>query len=431
MSRLRVLMVAYFCLPDKGSEEGVGWSVPREMARHHEIWVITCEDNRPAIERELAQRPQPGLHFVCWDLPRWARSWHRGRRGGHLHYYIWQLCILGIARSLHAKLKFDLIHHVTFVRYSTPSFVCFLRVPFVWGPVGGGESGPRSFWWSAGWRPAAFEGLRELARWLAEYGPFLRATARRSAIAIATTPETAVRLRALGCKWVVTISQVGLHDDEFAELGSSGIRQNPHLRFVSVGNQLQFKGYDIALHAFSLAGLADAEYRLIGDGPDRRRLEELSVRLGIADRVQFCGVMPRREVFSQLPDCDAMLHPSYHESGGFVIAEAMAARLPVICLDLGGPAVQVTAECGFKIAASDPEQAIRDVAAAIIQLARDEKLRHRLGHAARERVRQNYLWHFKVEQFNAIYRQVLAGNDGGRQRIELAEKLALAPPPAP
>src|SRR5262249_5336995 len=152
--------------PDKGSEEGVGWSVPREMARHHDIWVITCEDNRPAIERELAQRPQPGLHFVCWDLPRWARSWHGGNAvlGGHLHYYIWQLCILGIARSLHAKLKFDLIHHVTFVRYSTPSFVCFLRVPFVWGPVGGGESGPRSFWWSAGWRPAAWEGLRELAR---------------------------------------------------------------------------------------------------------------------------------------------------------------------------------------------------------------------------------------------------------------------------
>jgi glycosyltransferase involved in cell wall biosynthesis len=416
MSRLRVLMVAYFCLPDKGSEEGVGWNVPCEMARHHEIWVITCEDNRPAIERELARRPQPGLHFVCWDLPRWARSWHRGRRGGHLHYYIWQLCILGIARSLHAKLKFDLIHHVTFVRYSTPSFVCFLGVPFVWGPVGGGESAPRCFWWSAGWWFAAWEGLRELARWLAERGPFLRATARRSAIAIATNPETTVRLCALGCKSVVAVSQVGLHDDEFAELGSSGTRQKPRLRFVSVGNQLQWKGNDIALRALSLAKLADAEYWLIGDGPDRGRLEELSVRLGIADRVRFCGRMPRREVFSALSDCDAMLHPSLHDSGGFVVAEAMAARLPVICLDLGGPAVQVTADCGFKIAARDPERAARDIAAAIIQLAQDEKLRRRLGHAARERVRQNYLWHSKAEHFNAIYRQVLAGKDGGRQR---------------
>ena len=63
VKRLKVLMSAYACEPGKGSEPGVGWTVAREMARHHDIWVITRANNRPVIEAELARNPQPGLHF--------------------------------------------------------------------------------------------------------------------------------------------------------------------------------------------------------------------------------------------------------------------------------------------------------------------------------------------------------------------------------
>ena len=205
--RLKVLMSAYACEPGKGSEPGVGWTVAREMARHHDIWVITRANNRLLIEAELAQNPQPGLHFVYWDLPRWARFWKRGRRGMHLYYYLWQLRVLGIARALHAEVQFDLVHHVTFLRYWAPSFLCFLGVPFVWGPVGGGESAPRSFWTNAGLWSVLYEGLREAARWVGEQGPFVRATARRSAIALATTDGCAARLRALGSRRVETLSR--------------------------------------------------------------------------------------------------------------------------------------------------------------------------------------------------------------------------------
>jgi hypothetical protein len=84
VKRLKVLMSAYACAPGKGSEPGVGWAVAREMACYHDIWVITRRNNRPAIEAELARNPQPGLCFVYWDLPNWARFWKRGRRGASL-----------------------------------------------------------------------------------------------------------------------------------------------------------------------------------------------------------------------------------------------------------------------------------------------------------------------------------------------------------
>jgi glycosyltransferase involved in cell wall biosynthesis len=106
-----------------------------------------------------------------------------------------------------------------------------------------------------------------------------------------------------------------------------------------------------------------------------------------------------------------MLHPVLHDSGGCASVEAMAAGLPVICLDLGGPATQVTAECGFKIPARDPDQASRDIAAAMIELAQDKELRCRLSNGARERVRREFCWSTQAERFNSIYRQVLANEN--------------------
>jgi glycosyltransferase involved in cell wall biosynthesis len=424
--RWKVLMSAYACEPGKGSEPGVGWAVAREMARHHDIWVITRANNRPIIEAELARDPRPGLHFVYWDLPSWARFWKRGgRRGLRLYYYLWQLRILGIARALHAEVKFDVAHHVTFLRYWSPSFLCFLGVPLVWGPVGGGESAPRSFWTNAGLRSVFYEGLREAARWVGEHGPFVRATARRSAVALATTNGCAARLRTLGCKYVETLSEVGLSREECEPPGLVERKPNGDIRFVSVGQLIHLKGFDISLRAFALAKIAGAEYWLIGDGRERPCLEALAITLGIADRVRFWGMVPRHEVLERLRDCDVMLHPALHDSGGWAAVEGMAAGLPVICLDLGGPATQVTKESGFKIPARDPEQASRDIASAMTELARDEDLRRRLSRGARERVRQEFCWTSKVERFNSIYQRVLMDHD--KQAVNPIEHFSRVP----
>ncbi|MGA8611761.1 MAG: glycosyltransferase family 4 protein [Xanthobacteraceae bacterium] len=415
MGGLKVLMSAYACEPSKGSESGVGWSTATEMARHHEVWAVTRTNNRPTIEAELARNPQPGIHFIYWDLPRWAIFWKRRRRGAHLHYYIWQLRILGIIRALHAEVKFDLIHHVTFVRYWAPCFLSVLGVPLVWGPVGGGESAPRSFWRGAGLRSILYEGRREVARWVGERGPFVRMTARRSAVALATTEETAVRLRTLGARHVETFSQIGLSDAEFLGLQVTRGEPRESIRFLSVGELAHWKGFDISLRAFARANLDGAEYWLIGDGRDRRSLEEMAAILGIADRVRFLGRMSRHQVFHYLQACDVLLHPVLRDSGGMASIEAMAAGLPVICLDLGGPAAQVTANSGFKIAARDPVQASRDIANAMIELAGDQELRFRLGGGARQRVKQEFCWSEKGRRLNAIYQRVAKKGGNPRQ----------------
>ena len=122
-----------------------------------------------------------------------------GAKGGtHLYYYLWQMGIYFLAKRLHREVGFDLVHHVTFVNYWMPSFLALLPVPFVWGPVGGGESAPRAFFRTFSLRGRMYEYLRNLARFVGEHDPFTRLTAQKATIALATTSESATRLRCLG-----------------------------------------------------------------------------------------------------------------------------------------------------------------------------------------------------------------------------------------
>lgn len=409
---MKVLVSAYACEPGKGSEPGVGWNWVRQIVGFaDEVWVITRANNRPVIEKALKETPLPNVHWVYFDLPRWARFWKKGQRGVHLYYYLWQVGIYFLARRLHRKVKFDLIHHVTFGNYWMPSFLALLPVPFIWGPVGGGESAPKPFYRTFSWRGRMHEYLRSFARWFGEHDPFVRMTARRAALALATTHETAGRVKNLGAFRVEVMSQVALPAEEIHQLAAVPAHTGNPFRLLSLGRLLHWKGFHLGLRAFArfVREFPRSEYWIVGDGPERRNLERLARELGVADRVRFWGALPRAEALKKLAECDVLVHPSLHDSGGWVCAEAMAAGRPVICLDLGGPALQVTEETGFKIPARTPEQAVREMAEAMLRLARDPELRLRMGEAARRLVREEFSWERRGEQIRQVYAAAVAG----------------------
>ena len=110
-----------------------------------------------------------------------------------------------------------------------------------------------------------------------------------------------------------------------------------------------------------------------------------------------------------LSDCDVLVHSSLHDSGGWVFAEAMAAGRPVICLDLGGPALQVTEETGIKVPAISPEQAVQELATALARLANDPALRVRMGHSAQQRVEECLNWEKTAAFMMEMYTKVVEG----------------------
>lgn len=407
---MKVLLSAYACEPGRGTELGVGWNTVREVARYCEVWVLTRpDDGREAIEAELSRNPIPNLHFVYFTLPIWGGGWTWGQGAFQIHYYLWQIQAYFVARKLHREIGFDLVHHVTFVKYSTPSFLSFLPIPFILGPVGGGETAPKAFFRDFSRRGKFYEALRSMSRWIGERDPFSRMTVQRSGLAWATTDDTAKRLVTMGCKNVQILSQVGLLPEEVEQLAQYPLIDQVPIRFISVGRFLHWKGFHLGLRAFAQASLPpEAEYWLIGKGVEQEALQSLAIDLGIASQVKFLNEMPRTDLLQKLGTCMALVHPSLHESGGFVCLEAMAAGRPVICLDLGGPAVQVTAETGFKLPANDPDQAVQGMATAMTRLVQEPELRSHLGRAGRERVKMFFDWEPKGKYLVGVYETILA-----------------------
>jgi len=411
--RKKILISAYACRPNEGSEPGVGWNNIRELVKYHDLWVLTRENNRPHIEAELEKNPLDGLTLLYCDPITGFKKSRISPNIVQIHYYLWQIRAYLVAYRVHQEIGFDLAHHITYVRYATPSFISLLAIPFIWGPVGGGESSPISFWWDFSLRGKIYELSRDLARSVGEIDPFCRQTARKSIIARATTLETESRLRLLGAQKVEVVSQLGLSEDEINQLTSVSLEQvhSSPLRLISIGRLLHWKGFHLAIRAFAQANLPeDVQYRIIGDGPERSYLERLTEQLGLKKRIHFCNKLPRGETLENLQNCQILIHPSLHESGGLVCLEAMATGLSIICLDLGGPALQVTEATGFKIAALNPQQTVADLAAAIKTLANDPQLRYKMGQAGRQRAIQQFSWQTKGEQLAQLYDRIIQDN---------------------
>ena len=417
--RKRVLMLAFACGPGRGSEPGQGWEFASRMAEHHDVTVLTYSGFGEALRRELAARPVPGLRVHTYRLPFERARHHRhgeDRTGlaEQIHYSLWQIGAARTARRLHRETGFDLTHHVSLMRYWTPSAVALRGVPFVWGPVGGGETAPAPVQDDFSLTGRREESLRHTAHRVAHLDPLTRRTARRATVALATTHESAERMRALGAPDVrLARRAVALAPETIAQLAAMPPPPDDEpFRFASIGRLLHWKGYDLGLRAFALARdadprLADARYWIFGDGPEGADLKRLARTLGIADRVRFWGRVPRDECLELLGRTHVVVHPSSHDSGGYATLEGMAAGRPVLCLDLGGPARQVDEAVGLAVPAHTPCQIVRDMAAAMVRLATEPDHLAATGAQARRRVTEHYLWPLLIADVLEHYAEAL------------------------
>lgn len=406
MESLKLLMSAYACEPCKGSEPGVGWRWAVETARlGHEVWIITRENNRAGIEAGLAGLGAGiavRLHFVYYDLPPRLRAWKRGGRGVHLYYYLWQWGAYRCARRLHAAQRFDAVHHITFGVTRQPSLMGRLGIPFVAGPLGGGERAPlalrRHFPWSGHVRDA----VRDLANALVHFDPFVRQMLAQATLILVKTPESMAWLPATCRDKAHVLLEIGIDAHPPAPMvPPSAVVAGPRrrLRLVYVGRFLYVKGMELGLRAMASlrARGVDVTLTMIGQGPQEARWRSVAAELGVADRVSWTPWMRHDQLLAAYASFDVFLFPSLHESSGNVVLEAMAAGLPVVCLDLGGPPQMVDASCGrvVGVAWRDEPQVIAGLAAALAELAGDAALLTRLSAGAQARAGQ-FAWRHVV-----------------------------------
>jgi glycosyltransferase involved in cell wall biosynthesis len=167
------------------------------------------------------------------------------------------------------------------------------------------------------------------------------------------------------------------------------------------------KRLDVLLRA--TASLPEVHVLVIGDGPERAQLVALSERSDLTGRVHLVG--HQEDVWPWLRAIDVFVLSSDWEGMSNALLEAMGAGLPVVATAVGGtPDVVVDGTTGLLVPSRDPSA----LAQALATMARDRDLRHRMGQAGRERVRQCFSLQRMVEQTQTLYTQLLV--EKGLQR---------------
>lgn len=385
-NHLRILLSAYACEPDRGSEPGVGWNWALALVRRgHEVWVLTRANNKTAIEKAVAKLStvdRQRLSFIYYDLPTWAAFWKKGGRGVQLYYGLWQRNILQVAKAEHAAISFDLVHHLTFGVWRQPTQLYKLGIPVIFGPVGGGETAPQSLVRTLPFASRVWEIVRDMANRVGTLNPGLRACLKETRWIVAKTSETAGWLKRAGAisttSFEIGIDAMRLHPRQ---------DQNPtaSIKCLYAGRLIGLKGIHLAIAAVAKARAANSDISLtiVGQGPMRERLEELANQLGISCSIKFVAWLDQAALFEQYRQHDVLLFPSLHDSSGNVILEAFAHALPAVCLNLGGPGEMVDESTGIVVEPTgDP---VAGLAKGLQQLAADCERRQRLGSNAREK----------------------------------------------
>lgn len=418
MKELRVLACAFTCCPPgrpgfTGGEDVLGWSLLRQIARSHPVWALTNTQDRASIEQALLEEPVPNLHFHYVGLPNWLGPMLRFQGAHQLYYHLWQVNAYFAARKLHKQVRFDLFHHITYANDWLASFVgALLPVPYVRGPGGGAHSTPKGFGKEYPLGGRIWEKVRSVSQWVLRLDPFFIKGQSRARAILVCNKDSEAKVPQKWRKKVHWFPVSGVSSEDLA-LDSSE-PDDGQFRIVTAGSLLRIKGFGLAIKAFQQFSVRhpEAQFRIIGSGPEEARLRRIAQGSSANGDLQFIQAMPRQQLMAEMASANVFLFPSLRDGGGTVVIEAMSLGKPVVCLDAGGPGTHITDDCGVKITPVTPQQAVGDLAAALEELYLDRDLRLKLGHSARERAEQLYHWDKLGDRLMGIYQHAVNAENG-------------------
>jgi glycosyltransferase involved in cell wall biosynthesis len=418
---MKVLIAAAACHPTSGSEAYVGWQAISQLRRDHDLWVLTSGWCREGIEAFLEKNPDwRNVQFFYVDKPLpdhpnrlVARmfSWIRYRR--------WCLLAAKVGEKLAAQVKFDLAQHVTMATWRTGSPLSGIGIPWIWGPIGGGETFP--------WRmipvlspvAAIFEIVRAVNTWLAKKSPSVRRAARDATLILPNNPETERLVSGLGVPRNRTrrLCQSFLTEERFGSLKRTQWKppnECGEVRLVAGGNLEGRKGVAIALRAIArlLAEGIPFRYTYLGRGPELEHLKALSNRLGIEERVHFVDSLSGDEYMQALQSSHVYLLPSLREGVPVTQMEAMAAGCVPIVADCGGAGPMARSSGAEPIPVSTLDRMTGEIAEAIKRYWENPERWIELSQRSSEGIRSGYCSEHYLAMMRECYASVDSNNLG-------------------
>ena len=389
-----ILVSAYACEPYKGSEQAVGWNIVLQLAKNNDVHVITRANNKIPIEQYLKSCTNLNLTFHYYDTPKFFLSLKNKEKGVYLYYILWQIGIIRLAKAIIKKFDIKYSYHLTFGSVWLPSFLFMLPAKFIWGPVGGGEYIPNSFIGTLSVKGRFLQYLRKLLRWTVYINPILILSAVKAKVILCRTPDT-IKVFPHCIRHKCFIMTDGAIENDIFQFQCKQVVKK-EINLVATSRLIHTKNVTTLIKAVSLIPRKyHVKFTIIGSGPEEKHIKQLIQKLNLSDRIEQISFIPRMDVFKHLEKSDVYLFGSLKEACNLSLLEAMAIGLPVICLNWSGMAISTDDSCAIRLHVTNPEQMPKDMAAAIIKLIENPKLRKQMGEAGRKRIKEVFNWEEK------------------------------------
>ncbi len=407
MSRVKLFISAYACEPGLGSEIGVGWHWVLEMSQRFELWVLTRESNRHTIEPWIARHPEyAGIHFLYFDLPKWARFWKKGLRGVRTYYNIWQRLTNRIVKRTMQANGITAFHHLTYGNALWPVSNYGSKQTFIWGPIGGLETIPDDYTSHYDSKSRLLEKIRRSIVKRAVKSRSFKSRCRRADLILCKTEETMSLLPSDTRRSAILFTDVAADITPFADT----IIPHTGLDLIVVGRLDAWRGFDIAILALSkvIKTIPDAHLTIVGKGADGERLKKLVAELDLQENVTFTGAVSQDEYRRLMSQSDIVLNPSLKEGAVTVSFDAMSMGKPLIAVDTGGYTRYFGPEYSIVVPRLGRDETIDAIAVAIQRLS-DTSLLTRMGVAAKKSA-SNFSWNNHGEEIRKIIERTIADN---------------------
>ena len=405
----KILLSAYACEPNKGSEPEVGWQWAVNIARKHEVWILTKENNRHTIDENRAVAsediPWDNMNFLYVHLPKWMVFWKKGNRGMRLYYYLWAKKAYKIAKELHKAVKFDIVHSVTFVSLTQPCFLYKLDAPFVW-TVAGGENINPVIGYQMAFKEKMYELIRSLGQYKAKHSPRIRAAVKKASLIMATTGETEALIPEEYHDKVVVTSAIGIDKVRPMKRQTNADTVNVLLS----GKFVYLKGVRIGVDAIlKLVNHYDnVQFTILGNGPYESEYKNSCIKY-IGEKIRFVDKVPHEKITEFYKEHDFLINTALRDSGCLVAMEAMSIGLPIVCLNTGGVKCMTDEAYAVKVEPKPYAALVEEMAEGIALLIENKEKRIEMGKIAYERMNEAYLYRNKCQWLLEQYEKIMRG----------------------
>lgn len=411
---MKILVVGYACNPYVGSEPGVGWAAVCRIAKRHEVCVLTDVHNRAGWERGEREGIIPSNVRVRFLRESDGCSSNRfiAHLQSWLNYASFNREVLEAAQAWHREESFDLCHQVTIAAWRMPSPLWQLPIPFVWGPIGGAGYIPPAFRRMLTAKARIFEWLRDLNTLVVIRSRAFVDCVKSADVIICANEETELfirKFRGNGLLERLPVMSMTQHEiNRFFRPRAQLVVSRP-LRLFAGGNIEGRKGVSLALDALAVVAArgVDFRYTVAGGGPEVVSLKKRARLLGIGDKVEFHGGFRGREYLEQLWDTDVYFLPSFRETMGMTLVEAIISGAYPVVADASAQGEIVRMVGGSVIPISNVHDLIQGLAEAVIWCDLNRGLLLAINQESRKKVGEYVSSARFEEKLDALYERAV------------------------